>query len=144
MSIYLKNNGCSSINKDSPRWLFEASFCRVFSKLSRLCFMYKGEIINITTQTIFYCKSCILCTAFLTMSCTDANVVIPTKISMRRLYIPSICNIAEKLVLIYWSTVFNLGLNRKQILISLMQYSWNNNIHSRINLIIICAVWTLL
>lgn len=139
MSIYLKNNGCSSINKDSPRWLFEASFCRVFSKLSRLCFMYKGEIINITTQTIFYCKSCILCTAFLTMSCTDANVVIPTKISTSRLYIPSICNITENIVLKYWSNV-----NRKQILISLMQYSWNNNIHSRINLIIICAVWTLL
>ena len=96
MFIYLKNNGCSSINNDSPGWLFEAAFFRVFAIPSRLSFMYIGDIIKITTQTIFYCKSCILCTAFLTMSCTDANVVIPTKISMSRLYIPSICHITEK------------------------------------------------
>ena len=117
MSIYLKNNGCSSINKDSPRWLFEASFCRVFSKPSRLCFMYKGEIINITTQTIFYCKSCILCTAFLTMSCTDANVVIPTKISMSRLYIPSICHITEKRegFIAMWSEVIVIILSTYKI-----------------------------
>ena len=42
------------------------------------------------------------------------------------------------------SRVSSISCNKNPRLISLIWYSWNNDIHSQINLIVICAVLTLL